>query len=693
MPANPTKPPAPYQDGRKIDEDIANINAVEDRDHCYLPRLFALIIGIDTYQSKQFPSLRGAVRDGKKFQDYLMKGLRVPEDQISTLFNERATRSAIIEAFKDLSKDCRINEGDPIFIFYAGHGGQKTPHPDWKEPNKKIEVIIPYDCTDDSDSLIPHPVFVPSIPDITIAALINQIATEKGNNITVVLDSCHSASGTRGGGENSSTRVRSALLGDLEFDSNTDRDIWDCHSRGTRPYTGSSRRGLKSHMLISACRSFEKAIEHEGRGKLSVALLNLLDVVSPKKLRYCDILPNIERIPEQSPQCEGDDQTRLLFDGKVDLSGKVYPINLGSTSVEYILEAGAAHGIAIDAEFMVYRDADKMLKLPLGTLVVDELGAFSAKMKPPPASPLISSRPIPPLSALQTKVGTLSKFLFYIPPEDPFYSLYQREAPRSALNLQNIFLAREPADAHLKIRTSLPSKLLIIELTDTRVTRHGMYVVADQVKPDVENVSWILERAAHYRRELDRDSVEHVITDNDNIGVGFYRLDYSPLRRFGQKENLTRRDENLCDKDKKIIDFVVDEGMPYGVCIQNHTMEDLYVNVFFFDNRDFAISSYYTTHCPSGPHTLESPLKGGGVLPLGYGSGGAETFTYTINQGHDIEVGFLKIYLSTKPFDLSGIAQGSALTQIRGPERWQRPPPSETWDTILIPVIQRRRPL
>jgi hypothetical protein len=50
-------------------------------------------------------------------------------------------------------------------------------------------------------------------------------------------------------------------------------------------------------MLISACSSFEKAVEVDGHGSLSTALLKLLDKVSPNKLRYCDILPNIDAIP------------------------------------------------------------------------------------------------------------------------------------------------------------------------------------------------------------------------------------------------------------------------------------------------------------------------------------------------------------------------------------------------------------
>ena len=115
-----------------------------------------------------------------------------------------------------------------------------------------------------------------------------------------MFDCCNSASGTRGGEDedDSSTLVRSVFLGDLEFDSNTDRDIWDCDSRGSRPHAGHSHRGLMSHILISACSSSEKAVEHNGRGRLSVALLKLLERVSPDKLRNCDILANIEPIPK-----------------------------------------------------------------------------------------------------------------------------------------------------------------------------------------------------------------------------------------------------------------------------------------------------------------------------------------------------------------------------------------------------------
>jgi hypothetical protein len=50
-------------------------------------------------------------------------------------------------------------------------------------------------------------------------------------------------------------------------------------------------------MFISACSSFEEAKESGGHGMLSTALLKLLLNTSPNKLRYRDLLANIEHIP------------------------------------------------------------------------------------------------------------------------------------------------------------------------------------------------------------------------------------------------------------------------------------------------------------------------------------------------------------------------------------------------------------
>jgi hypothetical protein len=56
-----------------------------------------------------------------------------------------------------------------------------------------------------------------------------------------------------------------------------------------------------------------------------------------------------------------------------------------------------------------------------------------------------------------------------------------------------------------------------------------------------------------------------------------------------------------------------------------------------------------------------------------------------------LDVGFLKIYLSTQPVDLSGIQQQSAFLENRTGKEWHQEP-QDAWDTVLIPIIQRRNP-
>ena len=136
-------------------------------------RLFALIIGINFYDNVR--SLRGAVTDALSIQDYLENSLKVPRGQILTLLNKSASRAAIIEAFLSLRDDGRIEQGDPIFIYYAGHGSQiSSPE---GETGSKLQVLVPQDyCAGREKN-------VAAIPDRTIGALIAQIAEKKGDNI------------------------------------------------------------------------------------------------------------------------------------------------------------------------------------------------------------------------------------------------------------------------------------------------------------------------------------------------------------------------------------------------------------------------------------------------------------------------------------------------------------------------------
>ena len=121
----------------------------------------------------------GAVADADAMENYLRKYLGVPRSQIRNLRDGEATRDAIIKEIEAFSKDEGINEGDPILIYYAGHGSSaKTPN-GWVGSTGKIELLIPHDHSPPLDDSNP----THGIPDRTLEALLSDLARKKGDNI------------------------------------------------------------------------------------------------------------------------------------------------------------------------------------------------------------------------------------------------------------------------------------------------------------------------------------------------------------------------------------------------------------------------------------------------------------------------------------------------------------------------------
>jgi hypothetical protein len=114
--------------------------------------------------------------------EFLTDDLAVPQSHIVSLRDNNATRAAIIGAIDNFSTDVRIKKGDPILIYFAGHGGLTKAEPEWKEKNgsEYIQVVFPwdYDPSAPEQGESGHP-----IPDRTIRGLINKLSKAKGDNI------------------------------------------------------------------------------------------------------------------------------------------------------------------------------------------------------------------------------------------------------------------------------------------------------------------------------------------------------------------------------------------------------------------------------------------------------------------------------------------------------------------------------
>ncbi|KDR74400.1 hypothetical protein GALMADRAFT_227461 [Galerina marginata CBS 339.88] len=252
--------------------------------------MFALIIGIDDYQLNDIHPLCGPVADARAVATYLQDRLKAPRDHIAILENESATRAAILQELRRLANDSRIQRGDPIVIFFAGHGSEAAAPPEWETggANTDVQLTLPHDVYCKSGGKVVAP-----IPDRTLGALIEAIAREKGDNILLIVDSCYSTSGK--GFSDPSELVRSVPLpSDFQLHGRLDQEIWSLFP---------TNNGLRSRVLLSACGPSDQAREFEGRGRFTAALLDLLESCQIDKLRYCDIVSRMDINPKYVSMC------------------------------------------------------------------------------------------------------------------------------------------------------------------------------------------------------------------------------------------------------------------------------------------------------------------------------------------------------------------------------------------------------
>jgi hypothetical protein len=84
---------------------------------------------------------------------------------------------------------------------------------------------------------------------------------------------------------------------------------------------------------------------------------------------------------------------------------------------------------------------------------------------------------------------------------------------------------------------------------------------------------------------------------------------------------------------------------------------------------------------------------------VGFGDSGSVPHSFFLREGQDVDVGILKLFLSRKQVDLSDVAQSSPFQDVSESIGARSTPSAEVkgptklrflWDTILVPVVQRR---
>jgi metacaspase-1 len=142
----------------------------------------ALLVGINDYPGTQ-NDLLGCVNDITNVYDVLVKYFAFAPSDVTLLSNARARKAAILDSFGKLLGGAQA--GDTIVFHYSGHGSQVRDEEGDELDDGKDEVICPADFNW-TDGFI---------KDDDLAGLIAGL--RKGVRLEVILDSCHSGTGTR----------------------------------------------------------------------------------------------------------------------------------------------------------------------------------------------------------------------------------------------------------------------------------------------------------------------------------------------------------------------------------------------------------------------------------------------------------------------------------------------------------------
>lgn len=306
-----------------------------------MPITYALLVGINHYhpESKQIiPMLKGCLNDVDRWQAFLE--MHFPEEQrhIKVLKEKDATYQNVVNHFGDEFL-LQAQAGDTVLFVFSGHGSRENAAPEFLPyyPEGKSETLVLYDSRT-SDGL--------DLADKELAILVERIAS-KEVHVAVVLDCCHSGSGTR-------------VIDDFKLGAARQTS----YREGIRPlYTYLNGAYLQHrdkmylpnsrHILLAACDRKEKAWEVGDHGLFTATLLPILEETRGQ-ITYANLFSRCYRVmaqkaKEQHPTFEPYgffNAQRGFLNFEVDIQQKTLSILYNKSQWE--LDGGATHGLPVD---------------------------------------------------------------------------------------------------------------------------------------------------------------------------------------------------------------------------------------------------------------------------------------------------------------------------------------------------------
>lgn len=356
----------------------------------------ALLIGASTYGNldPQF-WLKGPANDVRLVQTYLTTTAPVPfaPGNVRVLADgidgaQAPTLAAIRAAFADLS--ATVQPGDFVYVHFSGHGSQAPAADAEAELDGLDELFLPVDIGPWNDAI---GAVQNALVDDEIGAMLDAL-TDKGADVWVVFDSCHSGTATRAAPSgDDEVRVRQlppealGLSADRMAEAeSTSRGMDDPRARPEAPVVAGIGKG--SVVAFFAAQTNEVTPEKNmpkgkpGRVPQGVFTWTLFEVLSEYPgATYGQVAQEVlrkystRRLALSTPLFEGD-LDRVVFAGEAAPRLAQWPAT--REGGDFTLPAGSLHGLTEGSRLVLLASAADGVDKALGEVTVLEAGTFTA---------------------------------------------------------------------------------------------------------------------------------------------------------------------------------------------------------------------------------------------------------------------------------------------------------------------------
>lgn len=641
-----------------------------------LTRIFSLIIGIDDYKSGHIWNLHACVEDAKRMKKWLLEEFSVPKDQICLLLDSRATRSNIENAFMEhLVNNSSIEPGDAIIIYFAGHGSSIRAPSEWykiEAETEMVEVLCPYDH--DTKATQGR---VAGISDRSFHAMIQDLASRKGNNITVILDCCFSPFQTPANIlQRSTTRWSKTIRAEPD---DLYRGLWPSAREKLQEASLGFSESRSSHIALLASSQGQRCTENKDGGRFTTNFLHAMSGLPLHRTSYVQLMEHLQQLNEGAHKhvCVGKHRDRVLFDGVPFLTNNHF-LRAGFDEKTGLIKIviGAVHGIVVGAEFFLHLHNYSYSQNPsLATVVVFDVQASwcFARFKTRPAV-------LPVLFWAQvTKWNNCRPFRVHLQSSLTSFFRTWRLGKVLCTNPDT-----DPAENQLRVlrvkRQDLADISMSVRANHVAVTQYTLpqsetRTVHIHSKDPID----VIGDAARFNMHLLRNNTDKPF--HNLVDVEIWRIErHSWLRISGNHI-----------KDGTAI-IPQDDDAIYQILLHNKSAIDIWPSILYMNPSQYEISTAY-----SSASCEEAPLRSQGSFQIG--SGELESAALTFPLDHHFCVGFIKFFFSSAPVSLAILEQCSFSSSGDSSQRHgldaspcsRSDTPHVIWDTMLVPLVLDRQ--